>query len=54
MIKRPKGLGRGLDALLGGEPPPPCGCFGAADAAGCATAPRQVPAAHTHGSAGPG
>jgi ParB family chromosome partitioning protein len=23
MIKRPKGLGRGLDALLGGEPPPP-------------------------------
>ena len=35
MIKRPKGLGRGLDALLGGEPPPPA----------AATAPATLPVA---------
>jgi ParB family chromosome partitioning protein len=35
MIKRPKGLGRGLDALLGGEPPPPA----------TASAPATLPVA---------
>ena len=35
MIKRPKGLGRGLDALLGGEPPPPA----------VASAPATLPVA---------